>query len=296
MHTVIRGAVVPAATLMVIAGTTARAVADEGASCDPFLHQCKVEVRSSDRPPTRETEGRNGGGRSSRGNTPTSPSLRDLCVTRLADPQPPASDPVWAGRDPGAGRVFVRTCPITKEGGVTGLLFVADETQSEVSAEGLARGALATLQVPSPVLQRSPGGASGAGGVGFTWVNAWTWVWTAPQRWRALSRTASAGAVEATVTVRPVRLVFDPGDGSRPVECAGPGRAWRPVDGDAAPSGGGCGFRYRQVTSRGPVTTTLSIRWRVTWAGSGGAGGVLPDLVTGTATALDVRQLQAVIE
>jgi hypothetical protein len=102
-----------------------------------------------------------------------------------------------------------------------------------------------------------------------------------------------AGALSATVTASPTALVFDPGDGNASVACAGPGRPWLESDEAAAPPTG-CGYRYGQVTSAGPVTATVSIHWQVTWAGSNGESGTLPVLVTERPAELNVLQVQVV--
>jgi len=96
------------------------------------------------------------------------------------------------------------------------------------------------------------------------------------------------------VTVSPMSLSFDPGDGDAPVVCDGPGRAWTSADGDGAPTDGGCGYRYRSATTQ-PVTSTQSIRWAVTWRASDGETGTLPDLTTSRTGQLMVLQVESVV-
>jgi hypothetical protein len=148
------------------------------------------------------------------------------------------------------------------------------------------------LPLPKPTIERSPDETIRFKGDPMTWVNLWTWFWTDPAAYQPMAQTVSAGSVSATVTAQPVGLLFDPGDGSAPVRCAGPGRAWLERDGDAA-SPGGCGYRYRSVTD-GMITSTVSILWDVSWTGTGGVSGVLPQMRTQASAPLRVMQIQVV--
>lgn len=157
----------------------------------------------------------------------------------------------------------------------------------------LAREAAKTIALPRPSGHRSPSEAHLYDGLPFTWVNLWTYFWTDPGTWHPLRATATAGGVSATVTATPMTLSFDPGPGYAAVSCDGPGRPWGPADGNNAPARGACGFAYPRVTS-GPVTTTQTITWKVTWTGSGGARGSLPDMSTSAPGRLQVMQVQVV--
>jgi hypothetical protein len=160
-------------------------------------------------------------------------------------------------------------------------------------AGDLAQQAERTLVLPPPSGHRSPDESERYDGEPFTYVNLWTWFWTDPATWRTRSATASTGGASATVTVSPVELRFDPGDGSVAVSCAGPGRAWAADDGNDPPSHGGCGFRYLAATDA-PVTSVQSIRWSVTWRASDGTSGTLPDLTTSRSGPLMVLQIESV--
>jgi hypothetical protein len=156
----------------------------------------------------------------------------------------------------------------------------------------LAQGAYGLLRLPAPTIERSPDATNIDHGVPYTWVNLWTWFWTSPATFTAKARTVSAGAVSATATAMPTALIFDPGTGDPPVACPGPGRPWRSADGDRAPTGGGCGYAYRRVSTS--VTTTVSIRWTVTWTGNNGESGQLPPLTTAASSTFAVQQVQVV--
>ncbi len=161
-----------------------------------------------------------------------------------------------------------------------------------VTPAQLAQEASDKLPLSRPTIRRSPSQDLRYQGDPYTWVNLWTWFWTDPASYKPLTQTVSVGGVFATVTAKPVGLEFDQGDGSNPVRCDGPGRAWTDADGSAAPSSG-CGFEYTHVTSV-TVLTRVAILWQVAWSGSGGAGGVLPQLRTEATARLRVLQAQVV--
>ena len=165
-------------------------------------------------------------------------------------------------------------------------------TMPVITPAMLAQRAYRLLRLPKPTIERSPDANNRDAGRPYTWVNLWTWFWTAPQTFTVQSKTVSAGAISATATARPVALVFDPGTGAASVNCPGPGRPWREADGDSAPSAGGCGFVYRHVSNG--VSATVAIQWTVTWTGSNGTSGQLPPLVTSATSTFAVQQVQVV--
>ena len=135
-----------------------------------------------------------------------------------------------------------------------------------------AQNAYRSIHFPKPSGDRSPSQDQTYRGYPFTYVGLWTWFWTNRASWRTLTATATDGDQSATVTASPVELVYDAGDGSGSQTCDGPGRAWTSVDGNAAPTGGGCAYQYHQVTSS-PITSTQSIIWKITWIGTGNTAG-----------------------
>jgi hypothetical protein len=157
----------------------------------------------------------------------------------------------------------------------------------------LAQRAYGQLRLPAPTIERSPPATNSYNGVPFTWLNIWTWFWTSALSYAPVSKTESVPGVSATVVARPSVLVFDPGDGSAAVPCSGPGRAWTEADGDDRPPGG-CGFMYRHTSDGSILTATVTIRWDVTWTGTGGAGGVFNGMTTQAAGPLQVLDVQVV--
>jgi hypothetical protein len=212
------------------------------------------------------------------------------CYIALMAPQPAKSDPVWQGHATGA--IYVCTVWPPRTTGTTELWLATPPVGPDPRT--LALQAERTLRLPQPSGDRSPNQSKEFHGYPFTYVNMWTWFWTDPASWGARTATARAGGVSATVTVRPMSLSFDPGDGSAAVSCPGPGRAWTSSDGDGRPTAGGCGYRYRSATSE-PVTSTQSIRWAVTWRASDSEAGTLPDLTTSRSGQLMVLQVESVV-
>jgi hypothetical protein len=285
MHAVTRalagigaGALLLSIPLPAVAGPPGK----QDAQCDLYGGTCDVSVSRPGAPGSSARDSRGGGGPTGRrAGAVVGESRPDSCRYVLYDPQPPKSDPIWDGRTTGAiysyiceeGQDFVavmwRGAPPAAAGEPT-------KTPAE-----LAQQARDELTLPNPVVHRSPTEKNkNDDGIPYTWVHLWTWYWTSPASWRELSKTASADDVWATVTVTPIELSFDPGNGQEAVSCPGPGRAWTRVDGDAPPSNGGCGYWYPHVS--GGVESTVSIRWAVTWTGSGGTGGQLPDMTSQT--------------
>ena len=168
--------------------------------------------------------------------------------------------PEWDGNDPAAGTLLVNTC-----NGAEQYLFVpnpAPGARPRLHRRPPRRRIrrcwrsrrTAELTVPNPVAKRSPAENNSDpqyGGLPYTWVDLWTCVWAG--EWQSVARTVELRGVSATVTATPTALVFDPGDGSAPVTCDGPGRPWTEADGSNPPSAGGCGYMYRAVTPDGPV-------------------------------------------
>ena len=214
----------------------------------------------------------------------------------------PSSDDVWGGNNPAAGTLLVRTC-----NGPESFLFVPNAAPGVPGVVPpppppppdpavLAQQAYGQLTLPKPVAKRSPPEGNSDpqyGGLPYTWVGLWTFFWSG--EWQSLARTVELRGVSASVTATPTALVFDPGDGSAPVTCDGPGRPWTEADGSSPPSAGACGHMYRAVTPAGPLTATTSIQWSVSWTSNVGAGGTFPALTTQTSSSFLVEQIQVVI-
>jgi hypothetical protein len=163
-----------------------------------------------------------------------------------------------------------------------------------VTTGTLAQQAFGKIVFPHPSGHRSPSETLLYKGFPFSYVNLWLFYWTDPATWQTLTATASAAGLTATVSANPTELIYDPGDGSATVACAGPGRPWTDADGNNPPSGGACGYQYSKVTSS-PITATETIVWKITWTGTGNTGGNIPGLSTSTSGQLNVMQIETVV-
>lgn len=129
-------------------------------------------------------------------------------------------------------------------------------------------------------------------------MHAYTWYYSDHAHFRTLTARAAAGATWAQVTVKPVALTFKPGDGNGAVSCTGPGTAWNSSYGVWAASPSGCDYQYPHSSIHEPngvVTATYGINWQVTWVGSGGTSGTLPDQTTTSNSTFAVAEVESVV-
>jgi hypothetical protein len=152
----------------------------------------------------------------------------------------------------------------------------------------LAQLAVRYLVLPSPVIRSSPA----PGDLQLTRLPVWLWISQAA--WAPRSRTASVPGESVTATATPVTAAWRTGDGTT-VICRGPGIPYssRYAPQSASPD---CGHMYRSSSAGQPggaYHLTVTITWRVTWTGTGGAGGVLAPLSTTAAAAFRVAESQA---
>jgi hypothetical protein len=165
-----------------------------------------------------------------------------------------------------------------------------------VLAGTMARTAANQLVLPKPSARRNPAGPALA--------NLATWWWLDPADWRPLTQRTQAGPVWAQVTATPTSTTWDPGDGSAPVVCDGPGTAYdtsRPASAQSTQ----CSYTYRRSSADQPqtgpsindrfFTVTVTTTWQVTWVGTAGSSGTLPVLTTSSSFPLAVAQRQTVV-
>jgi hypothetical protein len=161
-----------------------------------------------------------------------------------------------------------------------------------VTPQQLLAYALSQLQIPAlPAATAPPRGRDGLVGLP-------EWFWIPAADWQARTVTVRAGPVWATATAAPAGLALDPGAGLEQVSCAGPGTAYDP----AKPASGqhtNCSYTYAEPSAGQPqdaYQATLTVTWRVSWTGSGGAGGVLdPALAVPYRFAVRVAQGEALV-
>ena len=106
------------------------------------------------------------------------------------------------------------------------------------------------------------------------------WFWIAPAAWHPVrTQRLQVGAVWAQVTATPEQLSFVPGGGLPGRTCPGPGT---PFTTQAPDQASDCSFTYSQSSATqdgGTYAASVTVTWRVTWAGfspaAGPVGGVL---------------------
>lgn len=219
----------------------------------------------------------------------------DGCYYKEASPYP-TSGPVYLSWKRGGGAIYWASCPFGIGSG--GYVWRPTPPANLPPTPGeLAQRALDSLILTKPTTGRYPSGTL-KNGQAYTVVHAYTWYYTDPGRFQALTARAAAGGNWAEVTVKPTALTFDPGDGNAAVSCAGPGTAWNSSYGVWAASPSGCDYRYPHSSIHAPhqqVTATYGIRWTVTWVGSGNSSGTLPDQNTKSTSTFAVAEVEALV-
>lgn len=169
--------------------------------------------------------------------------------------------------------------------------------RNAVTPEVLAELAYAKIRVPSTTINLNPSG--------IQTVNLNTWAWLDKATFKPVSVTASVPVlhISTTTTATPVALHIDPGtqdanvypaSGDCPIHADGSiGTPYNPADGNNIPP---CGLTYLHATTNStPYQLRATIRWRISWTGTGNTGGTLPDGTFGTTTPLTVQEIQTVV-
>lgn len=208
-----------------------------------------------------------GGGADSEGSSVANITIGDnVCaVGPPVSPQPPLSDPVWAGRTDGA----IYTCFALngKFGAPATLLFwSAEPPAAAVPDPGvLAQEAVAAMGLRAVEIGIVPEARAGSVGI----IGMPTWMWVAnpgEQTWGPMTRSASAGGYTVTATAKVDRVVWVMGDGST-VTCTTLGTPY--ADAFGKKSSPDCGHTY---TRQGTYVVAATSYWTVTWAGIGQTG------------------------
>ena len=268
-----------AVAALVMAGSLAIATtslaAGGGGSCDPYVDGTVILVpcwfgASAD-------EGGGNGG--TLDDTCTFAALDEAQVKSLGVSWPPPRGKHWALMDCGAG-----TAP-------QALLVPNGTVAPPVTPQQLVH-ALGGLAVP----RLRPATAPPRGTDGLVGLPEWFWV--PRSEWHARSVTVAAGPVWATVTAAPLSLTFQPGAGLSPVTCQGPGAVYNRHK-PAVQQHTNCSYTFLQPSADLPANAyraSVTVTWRVTWTGSGGAGGVLdPGLAVPVSFSIAVAQAEALV-
>ncbi|MFF4539170.1 hypothetical protein [Streptomyces aureus] len=169
--------------------------------------------------------------------------------------------------------------------------------KNAVTPEILAQLAYSRIEVPDTKVTLAPRDV--------TKVNLPTWAWLDKATFKDVSVTAALDVVglhiSATTTAKPVSLRLEPGTGDAETypasgECRlnddhSIGTPYARGKAGQTPS---CGIKYLRSSGDGSYKLRATITWNVTWTGSGGAGGTLPDGTFGTTQDITVQEIQAV--
>ncbi|WP_430381320.1 hypothetical protein [Streptomyces arenae] len=138
-----------------------------------------------------------------------------------------------------------------------------------------------------------------------TKVNLPTWAWLDKAVFDEVQATAALNVpgfnIRATTTAKPVSLKLEPGTADAQTfpasgECAinADGSIGKPyAKGDAGRTPP-CGIRYLRSSGDSVFKLRATITWQISWAGTGGAGGNLPNGTFGTTQDITVQEIQAV--
>jgi hypothetical protein len=159
----------------------------------------------------------------------------------------------------------------------------------------LAAYAYDKIRVPATEIELKP--------VAKSTVNLPTWVWLDKGTFKEVKVRAELPntGLWAETTAKPVALHLEPGTADAETYPASgdcrineDGSIGTPyTDGDANETPP-CGIRYLRATNGDPFRLTASITWEISWEGSGGAHGVLPDGTFETTRDVAVREIQSV--
>ncbi|MFD4987078.1 hypothetical protein [Streptomyces sp. NPDC058374] len=166
--------------------------------------------------------------------------------------------------------------------------------QNAVTPEILAQLAYAEVRVPGTEVTLAPAET--------TKVNLPTWTWLDGAAFKPVSVTASVPAlgIEATATAEPVSLKIEPGtpdavtyppSGTCEITDGRIGEPYAKGKADRTPP---CGVQYQRSSGNATFPLQATLTWKVTWTGSDGAGGDLPDGEFGATQDVFVQEIQAV--
>lgn len=118
-------------------------------------------------------------------------------------------------------------------------------------------------------------------------------LWLAVEPVGPISVRAELGPLWAETTATMVSTSFDPGNGDRPVVCAGNGT---PIPDDRTNSidQGPCGYTYRADTNGATIDMSITSTWTVRWSLSDGTTGDQADIVVTTLLPYEVYEIQTV--
>ncbi|MFB6843870.1 hypothetical protein ACFCXS_03190 [Streptomyces sp. NPDC056373] len=159
----------------------------------------------------------------------------------------------------------------------------------------LAEYAYNKVKVPETEVELKPAARST--------VNLPTWVWLDKGTFKDVKVRAALPntGLWAETTAKPVALHLDPGTEDAEVfpasgDCAinDDGSIGTPYTKDAADETPPCGIRYLRASDGAPYQLSASVTWKITWQGSDGTTGDLPDGTFETTQDMNVQEIQSV--
>ncbi|MDG9708085.1 hypothetical protein [Streptomyces sp. DH10] len=134
-------------------------------------------------------------------------------------------------------------------------------------------------------------------------VNLPTWVWLDKGTFKEVKVRAELPntGLWAETTAKPIALHLEPGTEDAEVfpasgdceinEDGSIGTPYTEGDAEKTPP---CGIRYLRATNGTPYQLSASVTWQITWEGSDGTGGDLPDGTFETTQDMNVQEIQSI--
>ncbi|MGP3922483.1 hypothetical protein [Streptomyces sp. 8N616] len=181
------------------------------------------------------------------------------------------------------------------------IMFWADQGEipdvpQAISPKILAEYAYDKIRVPDTRVEMNPDGKQT--------VNLPTWMWLDKGTFKPVKVRASLqeAGLWAETTAEPVSLHIDPGTEDAQVFPASgdcrindDGSIGSPYTKGKSDQDPPCGVTYlRSTTNAPPHKLKATLTWKISWEGSGGTGGELPDGTFGTTTDVTVQEVQAI--
>lgn len=169
--------------------------------------------------------------------------------------------------------------------------------KNAVTPQILAELAYNRIQLPTTKVTLAPEAT--------TKVNLPTWAWLDGATFKPVSVTASLAVgglnIQATTTAKPVALTLDPGTadaktfpGSGKCLISDDGSIGEPYAKGKADRTPPCGVTYLRSSGTGTYPLRATVTWQISWTGTGGAGGDLPDGTFGDEQPVTVQEIQSV--
>ncbi|MGF1425029.1 hypothetical protein [Kitasatospora sp. LaBMicrA B282] len=154
----------------------------------------------------------------------------------------------------------------------------------------LAQQAVEKLELPAPAVRMSPSEKSPQV------VGVPSWLWVDAASWAPVHSSVEVPGVEVQATAKPSSVTWDLGDGTDPVDCAGPGTPYGPgSEPDAASPD--CGHTFSRPSAGEPggaFQVVVTAHWSVAWSGAG-RGGSFPDLTARSVVQVRVVEVQSLV-